>query len=206
MLSDTLHSRKNVIRYSLIAISVVLGAAVHTGNFDFIEVQYQVPIQQAALHAGIMSFFVAYAYIGDSIVWIGLTLLLLAYDFRGPRKALKLALFVTIIAMVVTGLRLAFPRQRPFDKFPQLVQTFAYEGLPSYPSGHVAPAAGGFFLLANHSRLLNVVFGAMVFLLALSRLATGTHYITDLIGAGLFSYPIAAIIDDLKVFERFKKR
>src|SRR2546425_8566271 len=129
MLSDTLYSRKNVIRYSLIALSAVLGAAVHTGNFDFIEVHYQVPIQQAALHAGIMWFFVVYAYIGDSIVWIGLTLLLLAYESRRPRKALKLALFVTIIAMVVTGLRLGFPRQRPFDKFPQLVQTFAYEGL-----------------------------------------------------------------------------
>jgi membrane-associated phospholipid phosphatase len=34
--------------------------------------------------------------------------------------------------------------------------------------------------------------------------ATGTHYFTDVIGAALFSYPIAAIIDDMKLFQRFR--
>jgi membrane-associated phospholipid phosphatase len=51
-----------------------------------------------------------------------------------------------------------------------------------------------------------VVFGALVVLLAASRVATGTHFFTDVIGSALFSYPIAAIIDDLKVFQRFKER
>ena len=150
-----------------------------------------------------MWFFQLYAHLGDSIVWVGLTLLLLAFYSKRPKKALKLALFIGVIALVVVMLRLAFPRQRPFDEFPLRVQTFAFEGIPSYPSGHVAPAAGGLYLIADHSRLLNVIFGAMVILLAISRVATGTHYFTDVIGSALFSYPIAAIIDVMKLFERF---
>ncbi len=185
---------------------MLLGAAVHFGNFDAYEIHFVVAVQEAAIQVNIMWFFQLYARLGDSIVWVGVALLLLAFDFRRPRRALKFTLFVTVIAIVVIALRTVFPRQRPFQAYPLLVHTFAYEGIPSYPSGHVAPAAGGFYLLANHSRLLNVLFGSLVVLLALSRVATGTHYLTDVIGAALFSYPVAAIIDGMKLFERFKER
>ena len=196
--------KKAVVRYGLITLSILLGAVVHFGYLDSIEIPFVASLQNAALNANIMWFFQAYAHLGDSIVWIGIALLLLAFYFRRERRALKFASFITVVAVVTVILRLVFPRPRPFQAFPSLVQSYAYEGLPSYPSGHVAPAAGGFYLLANHSRLLNVVFGAMVVLLAVSRVATGTHYFTDVIGAALFSYPIAAIIDDMKFFERFK--
>jgi undecaprenyl-diphosphatase len=198
--------KKAVFRYGLIALSLLLGAVVHFGYLDSIEIQIMAPLQQAVLNANAMWFFQAYAHLGDSILWICVALLLLAFYFRRERKALKFTMFITVVAALTVILRLVFPRPRPFQAFPSLVQSFAYEGLPSYPSGHVAPAAGGFYLLANHSKLLNMVFGAMVVLLALSRVVTGTHYFTDVIGAALFSYPIAAIIDDMKFFERFKDR
>jgi membrane-associated phospholipid phosphatase len=198
--------QKTVIRYGLISLSILLGAVVHFGYLDSIEVPLVASLQNAALNANLMWFFVAYAHLGDSIVWIGVALLMLAFYFRRERRALKFFSFITVVAVITVILRLVFPRPRPFQAFPLLVQSFAYEGLPSYPSGHVAPSAGGFYLLANHSRLLNVVFGAMVILLAVSRVASGTHFFTDVIGAALFSYPIAAIIDDMKFFERFKDR
>jgi membrane-associated phospholipid phosphatase len=197
---------KTIFRYALIGLSILLGVVVRTGYLDSVEVPYIAGLQQAALNANIIWFFLAFNHLGDSIVWIGMALLFLAFDFRRPRKAVKFALFITVMAVVVIVLRLLFPRTRPYDKFPSRVQPLAYEGLPSYPSGHVAPAAGGFYLLANHSRKLNAVFGVLVFLLGLSRVVTGAHYFTDVIGAALFSYPIAAIIDDMKVFERFKER
>ena len=196
--------QKTVIRYGLICLSILLGAVVHFGYLDSIEIPLVASLQNAALNANLMWFFVAYAHLGDSIVWIGAALLMLAFYFRRERRALKFFSFITVVAVITVVLRLVFPRPRPFQAFPLLVQSFAYEGLPSYPSGHVAPSAGGFYLLANHSRLLNVAFGAMVILLAVSRVATGTHFFTDVIGAALFSYPIAAIIDDMKFFERFK--
>ena len=133
---------------------------------------------------------------------------MLSFYYKRPRKALKFALFITVVAAVVIVMRLIFPRVRPFQPINGVispVQDFAYEGIPSYPSGHVAPTAGGLYLLANHSRKLNLVFGALVVLLGISRVATGTHFFTDVIGAALFSYPIAAIIDDMKLFERFKE-
>jgi len=41
--------RKTVLRFSLIALSVVLGVVVHFGNWDSYEVKYVVALQQAAL-------------------------------------------------------------------------------------------------------------------------------------------------------------
>jgi membrane-associated phospholipid phosphatase len=198
--------RKSVLRYSLIGLSVLLGVAIRFANFDSFEIQYVAALQKAALQANIMWFFQLYGHLGDSIVWVGIALLLLAFDFRRPRKAIKFASFITVVAVVVIVMRLVFPRLRPPEGFPQLVGNYAPELIPSYPSGHIAPSAGGFYLLANHSRRLYAVFGALVVLLALSRVATGTHFFTDVIGSALFSYPIAAIIDDLKVFQRFKVR
>ncbi len=198
--------RKTVLRYVLIALSLLLGAVVRTGALDPSEASFSIALQQAALGANIMWFFQAFNHLGDSIVWIGVALLFLAFDFRRPRKALKFTSFIAIMAVVVIVYRLIFPRSRPFDEFASKIQDFAFEGLPSYPSGHVAPAAGGFYLLANHSRKLDVLFGALVVLLGISRVATGTHYLTDVIGAALFSYPIAALIDDSKAFDRFKVR
>jgi membrane-associated phospholipid phosphatase len=194
--------RKALLRYSLIAVSVLLGVAIRFANFDSFELPYVAALQQGALAANMMWFFQIYSHLGDSIVWIGVALLLLAYYHKRPRKALKFAAFVTVVAVIVVVMRLLFPRDRPFVH-PQ-VQDFAYEGLPSYPSGHIAPTAGGLYLIANHSRNLNLLFGALVVLLGISRVATGTHFFTDVIGSALFSYPIAAIIDDMKLFERFK--
>src|SRR5438552_9214915 len=110
--------KKTLLRYSLIVLSVMLGAVLHFGRFDSYEIPYIVAIQQAALLSNTMWFFQLYAHLGDSIVWVGLTLLLLAFYSKRPKKALKLALFIGVIALVVVMLRLAFPRQRPFDEFP----------------------------------------------------------------------------------------
>ena len=183
---------------------MLLGAVLYFGNFNSYEVQYVVALQKAAIAANIMWFFQIYTHLGDSIVWIGIGLLLFAFYYKRPRKPLKFALFLVVVSVVVIALRLIFPRQRPFQAFPSQVQDFSYEGIPSYPSGHIAPSAGGFYLLANHSKKLNILFAALVVLLGVSRVATGTHYPTDVIGAALFSYPIAAIIDDMKLFNRFK--
>lgn len=195
-----------ILRYSLIALSVLLGAVIYFGKFDSYEVPYVVAFQQAALAANIVWFFQLYTHLGDSIVWIGVAILLFGFYYKRPRKALKFALFIAVVAGVVVVLRLIFPRERPFQAFPSQVQDLSYEGIPSYPSGHIAPTAGGFYLIANHSKKLNVLFAGLVVLLGVSRVATGTHYPTDIIGAALFSYPIAAIIDDMKLFERFKDR
>ncbi len=198
--------RKTVFRYSLIALSGLLGVIARLGYLDPIEIPYVAALQHAALSAGIMWFFQAFTHLGDSIVWIGYALLWLAFDFRRSRRAAKYAVFITTMAVVVIIFRLLFSRPRPYIEFPAQVQAYAPESLPSYPSGHIAPTAGGFYLIANHSRKLNIVLGAMVVLLGISRVATGTHFISDIIGSMLFSYPIAAIIDDMKFFERFNER
>ena len=198
--------RKVIIRYSLIGLSLLLGVAARSGVMDPMEEPYIAALQQAAINANIIWFFQAFNHLGDSIVWIGFALLFLAFDFRRPRRALKFTVFIIVVAMVVIVYRLLFPRLRPFEEFPAKIGDFAFEGLPSYPSGHIAPSAGGFYLLANHSVKLNAIFAVLVIILGISRVATGTHFFTDIIGSALFSYPIAAIINDSKIFDRFKER
>jgi membrane-associated phospholipid phosphatase len=191
----------------LIGLSILLGALSSFTNFDSYQVPYIVALQQAVVQANLMQFMVLYAHIGDTIVWIGLGLLLLALYSNRPRKALKLAFFLAVVSVIVIVFRIVFPVQRPYVAFASTVHEvhgFATEAAPSYPSGHVSPAAGGFYIIAGHARRLQIVFAAMVALLAVARVATGTHYFTDVIGAALFSYPIAAIIDDMKLFQRFR--
>jgi undecaprenyl-diphosphatase len=185
---------------------LLLGVAARSGVMDPMEEPYIAALQQAAINANIIWFFQAFNHLGDSIVWIGFALLFLAFDFRRPRRALKFTVFIIVVAMVVIVYRLLFPRLRPFEAFPSKIIDFAFEGLPSFPSGHIAPSAGGFYLLANHSVKLNAIFAVLVIILGISRVATGTHFFTDIIGSALFSYPIAAIINDSKIFDRFKER
>jgi membrane-associated phospholipid phosphatase len=198
--------RKTVLRYSLIALSVVLGAVIRFWNFDSLEVPYVAALQRAALAANLMPFLTIYSHIGDTIIWIGLALLLFAFYWRRPRKAIKFFVFLSVVAFVTTALRFTFPRVRPYAEFPSQVQNFFTEAIPSYPSGHLTPSVGGFYLLADHSRKLYALYGVLVVLLGLARVATGTHFFTDVIGAALVSYAVAALIDDSKLFERFKDR
>jgi membrane-associated phospholipid phosphatase len=199
--------RKAIPRCSLIALSFLLGVVIRFWNFDSLEISYDAALQRAAVAANLMPFLQLYSHIGDTVVWIGLVLFLFAFYWKRPRKPVKFLLFVTVVAVITIAYRLLFPRVRPYVAFPSQIHGYFTEGtIPSYPSGHIAPSAGGFYLLANHSRRLYVLYGALAVLLGASRVATGTHYFTDVIGAALFSYPIAAMIDDSKLFERFKDR
>ena len=61
--------RKTVLRYSLIALSVLLGAVIRFWNFDSLEVPYVVALQKAAVAANLMPFLQIYSHIGDTIIW-----------------------------------------------------------------------------------------------------------------------------------------
>ena len=196
--------RKIVIRYSLFALSLLLGVAIYIGDFYLYEVPYVALFQQAILRAKAMYFFQIITYLGDSLTWVGLTLLLLAINIKNPRQVLKLGLTLAIVWAAVTVLRYTLNYPRPFQRFPTLVTTYTSESAPSYPSGHTATTVGGFYILANHQRLLYVLSCSLVVLVALSRVVLGLHYFSDLLGGVLLSYPLAATFDDLQFFKRFK--
>jgi membrane-associated phospholipid phosphatase len=195
---------KVATRYVAMALSVALGAFVVLGRFDASEVPYVVAFQNAVAQSGTMWIFEAITITGDFFVWAGLALLLLVVDFRRPREALKLLLFLASVSVATALLKYGLNRPRPFQGFPDLVRAYANEDMASYPTGDVARAAGGTYLLARGSKVLNAVFALMVLLLALSRVALGVHYFTDTLGAALLSYPLGAIVNDLKLFERLK--
>jgi undecaprenyl-diphosphatase len=151
-----------------------------------------------------MIFFQITTYIGDSLTWVGLTLLLLILNKKNPRQAVKLCSTLAIVWIAVTVLRYTLNYPRPFQRFPQLVTAYALEIAPSYPSGHTATIVAGSYILAKHQKLLNVLSFSLVILVAISRVALGLHYYSDIIGGALLSYPLAATIDDFRYFTRFK--
>jgi len=55
----------------------------------------------------------------------------------------------------------------------------------SYPSGHVSRATGAFLALSRGSRTKESVAVIAVFLVSLSRIILGAHYLTDVVG-GVF--------------------
>ena len=71
---------------------------------------------------------------------------------------------------------------------PSAPEIVIYEqiSLPSFPSGHVFTATILWGLLWARGRIPLWLAGAVVFLVALSRLYLGTHYLGDVIGGALF--------------------
>jgi undecaprenyl-diphosphatase len=55
----------------------------------------------------------------------------------------------------------------------------------SYPSGHVSRATGAFLILVRGIRTKELLAVIAVFLVSLSRMILGAHYLTDVVG-GIF--------------------
>jgi membrane-associated phospholipid phosphatase len=184
---------KSAVASLSFAASLALGVALRLGGFDGVEAQYVSSFQALVNGAHLMPFFQAVTYLGDAYVWLLLAVLLLLAERRRPGRPLKLMAFLVVTTLATVTVKYALMRVRPFEAYPSLVTAFGQEDMPSYPSGHVARAAGGFTVLADGSRLLEAAFSVLIVLLALSRVALGAHYFTDTLGASLLSYPLVPI-------------
>lgn len=138
---------------------------------------------------------------------IGLLLLLLIVLFCWKKETGKrLALIITALNTWLPMLKAAVMRPRPFIEYPDRVQGIADVGNNasldnvsahgySFPSTHSASAVGLFIPLANEvkKKWMWIVAIALSFLVGVSRMVTGMHYLTDilagwalgLVGAGI---------------------
>ena len=118
--------------------------------------------------------------------------LLLVYVFFARRdKLLKVVLVPLGTLVLVSLLRILINRKRPYEQFdaPSVFENKT-EG-KSMPSRHTASA----FIIAAAFTYVNPVWGAFAFaaaaLIALSRIAAGSHYISDVAVAIIISMTIA---------------
>lgn len=135
-----------------------------------------------------LQVFQILTYLGDFYVWVVLTSIYLLYAYFKSRRlfgsATKLAVFLVITTVLTSILKMVFARPRPncpglivFNE--DVVSSF------SYPSGHASRATGAFLILSRGSRTKESLAVAAIFIVSLSRIVLGAHYLTDVVG-GMF--------------------
>lgn len=136
---------------------------------------------------GLQAFQVL-TYLGDFYLWVIFASIYLLYTYFRSRKqlgpAIELGIFLVITTALTYFLKVAFARPRPncsgISVYSEdLISSF------SYPSGHVSRATGAFLALSRGSRTKESVAVIAVFLVSLSRIILGAHYLTDVVG-GVF--------------------
>ena len=136
---------------------------------------------------GLQAFQVL-TYLGDFYLWVIFASIYLLYTYfrlrKQPGSAIELGIFLVITTALTYFLKVAFARPRPncsgISVYSEdLISSF------SYPSGHVSRAAGAFLALSRGSRTKESVAVIAVFLVSLSRIILGAHYLTDVVG-GVF--------------------
>jgi undecaprenyl-diphosphatase len=128
--------------------------------------------------------FYAITRTGDLLIVIPMSAMFI-YLWRRSEKITAVMLLVSLIASQIISLLLKsrFDRTRP-DVFPPLV----VEHTASFPSGHTLTAVAVYGLISallwqRGHRLLSIISGIWLFLIALSRVYLGAHYPSDVLAS-----------------------
>jgi undecaprenyl-diphosphatase len=150
-------------------------------------------------HDGLEDTLVAYANASEAIF---LAALVLAFVLVGGRRGSATRRAV-VAAGLSAGLALAVAqvvtrvvdRPRPFIGHPGAVHLFAnHAGDPSFPSDHATAAFAIAVALLLRSRLWGGVALAAATVLAVTRVAMGIHYPTDVLAGALLGALVALLL------------
>lgn len=122
-----------------------------------------------------------------SVIFISYPLMLI-YLFIWQRKDFLISTFVpAVVFILVTILRKLINRQRPYEKY-NIPSVFEKDTLgQSMPSRHTASAFIISLAILNLNIYLGIIFLVFSFLIALSRLLAGVHFISDVLAGAVIS-------------------
>ena len=147
-------------------------------------------------------FFHFFAEYGIVLIVIGLIYLIIRNRINAFFAAGLAIILSTITSFLVY---LIWQRPRPYVTYAEVSKLVTHTSVNSFPSGHtfLSFAIAMVVLLYGHKKL-GVLMFAVAILIAVSRVATGIHYFSDVIGGtiigmsgGILSYWV------MESFERF---
>ncbi|MDD3627781.1 MAG: phosphatase PAP2 family protein [bacterium] len=136
------------------------------------------------------------AHSGDSIIWIGFSVIMLLSLNREIQVFGLMIAGSTLIASILSSLiKIIFRKERPIkDEYKQYAPWAKYD-MSSFPSGHLSRISAVAFTLGYFFPFTLIVMGPYVCLMWYSRQKLGYHYFSDLAGGivvGIISAAISA--------------
>ena len=136
---------------------------------------------------------------GFAPIWLVAALALYLHDRPMRRRAALLA--ASVIASGIAGelLKLVFRRERPYSDFGRYAfrsfaeRPFSSGGL-ALPSTHAVVAFGAAAMLARLFPRARYVFWALAWGCALTRVAAGAHYFSDVVMAAAIAWVVAWLL------------
>jgi membrane-associated phospholipid phosphatase len=171
-------------------ITILIGVLVVLLPLNGIECNIVMDLQSFARRTGSLQVFLVLTYLGDFYLWvISASVFILYARFRSRENldsAIELAVFLVITTALTYFMKLIFARPRPDCPSISIIGEDVVSSF-SYPSGHVSRATGAFLILARKNRTRESLAILAIFLVSLSRIVLGAHYLTDVVGAVFLS-------------------
>ena len=132
--------------------------------------------------------------LGDGGFWlVMLALLPCVYGSRAIECDVSLLITSAFGMSVYWALKRYFARHRPFVTHAEIRQGAPALDQYSFPSGHTMNAVNFSFQICGHFPHLAPVLLPLTFMIALSRLALGLHYPTDVVAGALLGSALALL-------------
>ena len=146
----------------------------------------------ALRHSAVRYALRSVSWLGDGIFWYALLLALLLH---GGAEAVPAVLHMIVVGVACTttyrALKRGTSRPRPYQVVPAIAAGAAPLDAYSFPSGHTLHAAAFTLVVASYVPALSGPLGAFTALTALSRVALGLHYPSDVAAGALIGFGIA---------------
>ncbi len=155
------------------------------------DLRLTLALNRLSLHPPLLRLLRIASRLGDGVFWYVLMAVIAVTVDDGTRIALHMGLTAVVVAGLYRSMKGVIRRPRPFRSHRDVVVRIRPLDEFSFPSGHTLHAVT-FTLIALHYlpglAWLLVPFTALV---ALSRVALGVHYPSDVLAAAAIAFGIA---------------
>jgi undecaprenyl-diphosphatase len=144
-------------------------------------------------HRPLLLAFRGVSWLGDGVFWYSLMLALLVADARGNALAvLHMAFVGAVCTATYKMVKRGTLRPRPFQVHGHIAAGAATLDTFSFPSGHTLHAVGFTLVAISYFPSLATLLVPFTLLTALSRVALGLHYPSDVLAGAALGAAIGA--------------